>query len=690
MTYNVKFTDSVNKGSITIDENTLNTETSLGLPGRNLTNYGELIAENLLHLLENFANTSSPTNPVEGQLWYDSTDNANQLKIYNGTQWVSAGGLKKAATQPAATASTLGDLWINTATQQLFLYSGSGWILIGPSDAEGTGSGTQTQIIKDTNNLDRILIVNYINNKVVSVISADQFTAKNQNDLPGFTTGTPNNIIYPGINLSKTITGTGNLSGITTDTKYYGVAASAESLIINGSPKVAAEFAILSSPNIFTRPITINSNDGITVGDDTKFKMSVLGSIGEIRNGASDGSIDFKIRNDGTLTTALRVYNDASVVIGSPTGIPTATLDVRGDVKTAGNLVIGIDSTSSPSNLSVTGNNDIAGNLSVVGAVVVTGSTTLNNIVTTQANQFNVGSILLPFANMFANRFTGAFTGDLSGSITGSSATTGKLSSPTSFQLIGDVASPVIEFDGQVGGLTKQFDTTLSDTFFTNKDTTATSESTDQILINRPGTGLVTTEKQTLLGTIPNEALGPLVPIGTILPFGGTTAPTGWFMCNGSEYSISAYELLHDVIGASFGISSLPTSLFKAPDMRGRSLLGALDGATGTTRVLNDGAANTVGNYGGSDGAFIAEDDLPEHTHSLEGDAGTQFYATNNDVTNPADSGAVATLPSATGALTGSGITRTEGISDRSTTQTEFKTVSPFATVNFIIYHGVF
>ena len=36
-----------------------------------------------------------PTNPVEGQLWYDTTAGGEQLKVYDGTTWVASGGLKK-------------------------------------------------------------------------------------------------------------------------------------------------------------------------------------------------------------------------------------------------------------------------------------------------------------------------------------------------------------------------------------------------------------------------------------------------------------------------------------------------------------------------------------------------------------------------------------------------------------------
>ena len=130
MAYAISYTDSVNKGTITVADNTLNTETTLSLPGRFTTAYGQAISENFLHLLENFAGATAPERPVEGQLWYDTTNNVDQLKIYDGTIWQSAAGLKKASSEPAVANSSAGDLWVNTGAQQLYLFTGSTWVLV--------------------------------------------------------------------------------------------------------------------------------------------------------------------------------------------------------------------------------------------------------------------------------------------------------------------------------------------------------------------------------------------------------------------------------------------------------------------------------------------------------------------------------------------------------------------------------
>ena len=94
MAYTVDFKDST-KTAITVNDGTVNTtDTSLALVGKNFYNYGEYIAEDLLHLLENFANGTAPANGVEGQMWYDSTNEV--FKYYDGTNWVglTSGGMQ--------------------------------------------------------------------------------------------------------------------------------------------------------------------------------------------------------------------------------------------------------------------------------------------------------------------------------------------------------------------------------------------------------------------------------------------------------------------------------------------------------------------------------------------------------------------------------------------------------------------
>jgi len=88
MPYTVDYSTS-SKTAIVVNDGTVDTTTSLSLIGKNYTNFGELLNENLLHMLENFANASAPTNPTEGQLWYDTTNSV--LKLYDNGQWFTMG-----------------------------------------------------------------------------------------------------------------------------------------------------------------------------------------------------------------------------------------------------------------------------------------------------------------------------------------------------------------------------------------------------------------------------------------------------------------------------------------------------------------------------------------------------------------------------------------------------------------------
>ena len=83
-------------------------------------------------------------------------------------------------------------------------------------------------------------------------------------------------------------------------------------------------------------------------------------------------------------------------------------------------------------------------------------------------------------------------------------------------------------------------------------------------------------------------------PIGSILPFGGTTAPNGFFLCQGQALSRTEYKELFSVIGTSFGSGNGSTT-FNLPDLRGEFLRGA-----GTNSHSGEGNGGTVGTHQGA------------------------------------------------------------------------------------------
>ncbi len=73
---------------ITIPDNTINTTaSSLSLVGRNSVNFGLSIDQNFVNLLQNFASTTPPSNPLIGQFFYNVYNTT--LTLFDGMQWKS-------------------------------------------------------------------------------------------------------------------------------------------------------------------------------------------------------------------------------------------------------------------------------------------------------------------------------------------------------------------------------------------------------------------------------------------------------------------------------------------------------------------------------------------------------------------------------------------------------------------------
>ena len=64
-----------------------------------------------------------------------------------------------------------------------------------------------------------------------------------------------------------------------------------------------------------------------------------------------------------------------------------------------------------------------------------------------------------------------------------------------------------------------------------------------------------------------------IVPSGTIVAYGNTTAPAGWLVCNDAAVSRTTYARLFAVVGTSFGTGDGATT-FNLPDLRDRVPLG--------------------------------------------------------------------------------------------------------------------
>ena len=87
MAYTINLTSS--PSLITINDDTVNKTYAVTFVGRNRPEWGEIVNENFLRLLENFAGASPPPTSVTGQLFFDTVTNGGLLKVYDGNKYVS-------------------------------------------------------------------------------------------------------------------------------------------------------------------------------------------------------------------------------------------------------------------------------------------------------------------------------------------------------------------------------------------------------------------------------------------------------------------------------------------------------------------------------------------------------------------------------------------------------------------------
>jgi len=704
MPYTVNFTEKDRKVPITVYDNVPNDDTSLRFPGRNVTGYGKIIAENFLHLLENFSGPNRPVNPVEGQLWYDTT--TEQLKIWDSIDWKAASNIQTGVERPELGSSRKGDLWVDTSKQQLSIYSGSSWVLVGPyvSTVDGKRTGPIVETLVDQNNEDRTVVTFYVDDEPIIIISKDQFYPKS--NIQGFV----EQGIRPGINITTSTFVTGF------PTRLIGVSSSSEALRINNADVAASRFLRSDTINTTDFQFNVRTDLGITVGADSTLNIANGTSGARIYNSLPGASIDIQTSKLSLPSTVLRVINDR---VGVNTLAPTESLEVTGNAKISGSLFLTSDLESVNLNsgaLQVTGGAAIKKKLIVGGGLEAQGNIVAKNILPSITDSFNIGSATNNRFNeiyakkIVAQEFDGAFTGNISGN----ADTANSLRTSTTFRFTGAITlTDDVVFDGSSNTPIKVFDTELNgNALIADQPSIVRSAFDTSVLVYIPRS----TAAQRLGRMTRDDFVGPLaVPIGTILPFAGAVAPPGYLLCDGAEVLRNRYADLYEVVTDKFvppnyqwRAGSELNLYFKLPDFRGRFPLGADNMSNGATiastsasagggsanRVLGS-AASTVGGSSGDASYTLNVGNLPQHQHNLrgtrpDGSPGEQYYAVNSTTATPIDVGATSRSGGIPVAGQLASLPSSGNISDQSsaTLSQPFSIMNPYQTVNYIIRFG--
>lgn len=389
-----------------LDNNIDRTTLDISLFGKNSSNYGELINENFVKLLENFANDEAPRSPIRGQLWFDTSENV--LKIYNGNEFKIFARPFVSPTQPA-TAS--GDFWFNTTTKQLFFNDGSGLRLAGPIYTQEQGvSGLEISTIFDINGQKHTIIKLKIGNILIGIFNqSNEFSLGN--DL-GDT-----NILKSELNNKLTVNGViiipKGFKVLDTDFKFHGTALKAENLvdafgtIVNtdsfvkttGYNKIVGRLEVtgdnVANPNdTVNRPLALGWGPNLNIEVE---KIPVGGTITppvrlRVNRAFQNFVITTKKAEEETDFVDNFFIDSANTRIGINNINPNATLDVNGDVNLRANLRSNNPSITLFENTTDTINLGLAATSMTFGAN--SGTTTLrNNTTINKILTVNGGSI---------------------------------------------------------------------------------------------------------------------------------------------------------------------------------------------------------------------------------------------------------------------------------------------------------
>jgi hypothetical protein len=351
MSYTIRYSDpSKANFAITVqDDNFYNNVGTGGLTlvGRNYPAYGEFISENFIHLLENSASPVPPINPIEGQLWFDTSDpNNKKLRINDGaanvTLWKPINGIFQQANEPTNAAA--GDIWVDTTENLVKLYTTNlEFEPVGRQITE-SGTGVEAQTVSDSFGDPRVVLVSKVSNEIISVLANDSFTT---GDLLGF------NNINVGINLPTDPIQTSQAGFVSA--LLHGTATKSRALeLLNGALVSADNVLRNDTAQTINAQFTIKTDQSaLRIGEIPTFtieKSSIEANF--INDADTNGTFNFKVRRPvGVPTTVLSINGGGSsaggfVEVGTAnnqeaTSETTGALRVRGGVGIAGNAFVG-------------------------------------------------------------------------------------------------------------------------------------------------------------------------------------------------------------------------------------------------------------------------------------------------------------------------------------------------------------
>jgi len=560
----------------TLQDGTIDVSTStLNLVGRGYKGWGKPIQQDLLWIMQNFAGTQEPANPVIGQLWYDTSANTNILRVWNGTIWSESSDVVTQNSAPPSGAN-VGALWYDTNNLQLHAWNGTTWDIVGPLgsniNADPLNPGVPDHSVIDAisvrasedGSLHQVWRVT-IGGTLLAVISKDQaFTPAGGILISnGFTK------IQPGINFSLNVANAG-LSG----------ANMVQSLVPNSDLAYNIGSSSYRVNNIYTGSLTSSKNitaDSASFGNIVTFSTGTtayppaIWQAGTLSTSPQAGAIEFD-GNNFYITTLISSVPTRQTIISNL----TEGTFVNPLLPTVDNIL----NVGSPTHRWNTIYGSLVGSSSTV-------TTSVSGTTTTSILNASTGNITSLTAGVTTANTLNASTGNIT-SLTAGTTTTSILNVST----------------GNITSLTAGTTTTSILNVSTGNITSLTAGTTTTSILNASTGNIIVLSSSTILaGTTTtstlNASTGNITSLTSPTILAGTTTTSTLNASTGNITSLTSPTILAgtsnvSVLNASSGnITSLTTTTSNSGSY---SASGTIASTQDDTTVAT---TNWVRNYGG-------------------------------------------------------------------------------------------
>ena len=609
---------------VLLNDGVVNTDYSVKLIGKNVSNFGDAQNENFVHLLENFANTTQPKTPLTGQLWYKSTTGISRPLVFDGSNWrplatclyhttttdvlSNAGGFNLTASRP-------GDFWFDSFKKQLHVVTSgttqaTETVMIGP---EGVPGFSTTKLVStkmfDSSGIGYPVIQVVLDGEVIAVMSKDTFTQKasSTDTVAGFTT------IYRGVTFKNYNPAT-RYSTSTNDVILHGLHEQLDSsytrrsvdehiqanwtvdtgfslkLGTNAEGNISWNNGVLvessgviklqttSTSITFNGTELIGSSVGINLGSAAVPYQTVFATKFSAPNASStailEGSWNLSenskfipatdLANDiGSASNRFDTVHAKNINGGSGTSnlIGSWILTNSTTVTPETDLVSVLGSSTKRFNTVYTKNISVSTNSETISIV---GNVSLDgNVLPKTTNTLNVGSADLRWNNVYAKNVI--VDSEVVTDLNATRVTSSEVSAQTAAFSTATIARIIDSFANSI----TKFDS----------DVALAANSNGFVSTQRAVKTYVDTTKDYLIGLINalsadvNGRLANIktVPSGSVFYVAMLNVPAGYLMCNGAGLSTAAYPDLFAAIGYTYGGSG---TTFHVPDLRGQFIRG--------------------------------------------------------------------------------------------------------------------